>query len=77
MKWLRVLRTVLIIIAYLLMATLVIPPVFNRYFNKITPWVMGIPFLIFWIIFINIAIAFILLALWNIDKKLEGDDMDE
>lgn len=71
---LRTLRKLLIALAYTLMATLVIPPIFNSYFNKIKPWIFGMPFLIFWVVFINIVIAIILLALWNIDKKLDGGE---
>lgn len=74
MNGLRTLRKLLIALAYILMATLVIPPIFNSYFNKIEPWILGMPFLIFWVVFINIVIAIILLALWNIDKKLDGGE---
>ncbi|ERJ83928.1 hypothetical protein HMPREF1987_00751 [Peptostreptococcaceae bacterium oral taxon 113 str. W5053] len=74
MNGLRTLRKLLIALAYILMATLVIPPIFNSYFNKIEPWILGMPFLIFWVVFINIVIAIVLLALWNIDKKLDGGE---
>ena len=50
MNGLRTLRKLLIALAYILMATLVIPPIFNSYFNKIEPWILGMPFLIFWLL---------------------------
>ncbi|MDO5718986.1 MAG: hypothetical protein Q4P34_08375 [Tissierellia bacterium] len=71
MKFLKKIRTLLIIVAIAMVCTLIIPPVFNKFFNKIEPWIFGLPFLIFWIITINIVIALILLALWIIDNKLE------
>lgn len=72
MKKLRVIRTILISICFAFMLTLVIPPLFDAVFNKMDPWIMGMPFLVFYVLVVNIAIAIILTILWNIDKKIEG-----
>lgn len=77
MKKLRIIRTILICICFAFMATLVIPPLFDAVFNKLTPWIMGMPFLVFYVILVNLAIAIILTLLWNVDKKIEGGEKNE
>lgn len=77
MKKLHILRTILISICFALMLTLVIPPLFDAFFNKLDPWIMGMPFLVFYVLVVNIVIAIILTLLWNVDKKIEGGRKDE
>lgn len=56
-------------IVFLLMLTLIFPPIFNL-FNKVEPIILGLPFIIFWIFCINVMIAVILILLRINDKKL-------
>lgn len=62
----------LVILALLLIATLVIPPLFDGVFNRIEPWVCGMPFLIFWLVAVNIMVAVILFILWLMDRNQEA-----
>lgn len=62
-------KRILIGIVALLVLTLVFPPLFSL-FNRIEPWVMGVPFLVFWVFVINVVIAVILILLWKTDKAI-------
>lgn len=62
-------KRILIAIPGILMATLVVPPIF-KLVNKIEPWILGLPFFVFWIVVINITIATILIQLRKIDKQI-------
>lgn len=62
-------KRILIGIVAFLVLTLVFPPLFSV-FNRIEPWVMGVPFLVFWVFVINVVIAVILILLWKTDKAI-------
>lgn len=62
-------KKILIGIVACLLLTLVFPPLFGA-FNRIEPWILGMPFLVFWVFVINVAIATILLLLWKTDKAI-------
>ena len=62
-------KRILIGIVAFLVLTLVFPPLFSS-FNRIEPWVMGVPFLVFWVFVINVVIAVILILLWKTDKAI-------
>ena len=64
-------KRILIGIVALLVLTLVFPPLFSL-FNRIEPWVMGVPFLVFWVFVINVVIAVILILLWKTDKAIHA-----
>lgn len=61
-------RILYTIVAFLIL-TLVFPPLFSE-FNRIEPWIMGMPFLVFWVFVINVVIALILILLWRTDKAI-------
>lgn len=60
-----------IIFLCLLLSTLVIPPVF-QVFNRVSPWIFGIPFSVFWIFLICILMS-LTLIIWYIVENKRGD----
>lgn len=56
------------IICWLFMSTLVVPPIF-RLFNRIEPWVMGMPFVQFWVLFVILAISIVLIVWYKVEEK--------
>lgn len=61
-------RKVLYGIVALLLFSVIFPPLF-AVFNRIEPWVLGMPFLQFWLEVVGLGIAVSLLVLWRIDEK--------
>lgn len=58
-------------LAWAALSTIVFPPFF-RFFNRIDPWVMGLPFVQFWILFV-IFIVCCLLAIWYKVEEKRGE----
>lgn len=58
------------IVAFLIL-TLIFPPLFGE-FNRVEPWILGMPFLVFWVFVINVVIAVILIGLWKTDKAIHA-----
>lgn len=46
----------------------VMPPFF-QYVNRIEPTVLGLPFLLFWILFVGVAMSLGLMALYAIEVR--------
>lgn len=55
----------------LLMSTIVFPPFF-RFFNRIDPWIFGLPFVQFWILLIVLLVC-CLLGLWYKVEEKRGE----
>ncbi len=49
-------------------STVLFPPFF-RIVNQIEPWIFGTPFVIFWIMFLNVFGTVGLLILWFLESK--------
>lgn len=62
----RLARKVILSIMALLFITVLIPPIF-KIFNSIDPWVLGLPFMQFWIIFVSLACSVLLYLLCYIE----------
>lgn len=56
------------IIAWLFLGTLVFPPIF-KLINRIEPWIFGLPFVQFWLVFVIIAIAILLIIWYKVEEK--------
>ncbi|KQL43993.1 DUF3311 domain-containing protein [Brevibacillus choshinensis] len=56
------------IICWLLLSTLVVPPIF-RLFNRIEPWVLGMPFVQFWMLFVILVISILLIVWYKVEEK--------
>lgn len=56
---------------WLMLGTLVIPPVF-RIFNRIDPWVLGLPFVQFWVLLVILVISLTLIVWYKTEEK-RGD----
>ncbi|RJS59354.1 hypothetical protein CJ483_04105 [Bacillus sp. PK3_68] len=56
---------------WIVLSTLVVPPIF-KYFNRIEPWIFGLPFLQFWIICVCFLIS-ISLIVWYIVEDKRGE----
>lgn len=52
-------------------STLVFPPFF-KYFNRIDPWVLGLPFSQFWIIVVVILVSSSLIV-WYLVESIRGE----
>lgn len=52
----------------LIFSTLVFPPFF-AFFNRIEPWVLGLPFIQFWIIVAVILVSSSLIIWYKIEEK--------
>lgn len=57
-----------IIFNVLVFSTLVFPPFF-KYFNRIEPWVIGLPFIQFWIIMVVVLVSASLMIWYLIQHK--------
>ncbi|RNB79575.1 hypothetical protein EDM56_29060 [Brevibacillus fluminis] len=53
---------------WVMLGTLVFPPVF-RLINRIEPWVLGMPFVQFWIILVIVAISLALIVWYKTEEK--------
>ncbi|PLR81457.1 hypothetical protein CVD25_09415 [Bacillus canaveralius] len=51
----------------LMFSTLVFPPFF-KLFNKIEPWIFGLPFVQFWIIFVITVISLSFIVWYKIEE---------
>ena len=67
----KTIQKALILFACIMLGTLVFPPVFGGFVNRVEPWVCGMPFLIFWLVVVNISVASALILLWFVDRKQE------
>ena len=56
------------VLAFLALMALAQPPVVHRLVNRIEPWVLGLPFLYAWLLFVYVALIGVLL--WAHQRKL-------
>ena len=61
-------KGVLLGIIFLLFATVLIPPVFGL-FNRLDPWVLGMPFLQFWLLVVNFGSCVCLTIMWKLEEQ--------
>nr|WP_318246814.1 DUF3311 domain-containing protein [Bacillus norwichensis] len=50
------------------LSTIVFPPFF-RFFNRIDPWVIGLPFVQFWILLVVLAVCILLTIWYKVEEK--------
>lgn len=62
---------IFIIILCMLLSTIAFPPFF-KIFNRISPWILGIPFSAFWIFLVCILMSLTLIV-WFIIENKRGD----
>jgi len=53
---------------WVVLSTIVFPPFF-RFFNRIDPWVIGLPFVQFWILFVVLAVCILLTIWYKVEEK--------
>lgn len=57
-----------LILISLLFSTLLFPPIFNK-INKIEPWILGLPFVQFWVILVVVLVSVSLIVWYVIEDK--------
>lgn len=66
---------IFLLITGFILALIIHPSIFNWY-NRIEPWVFGLPFSTFWVIFWNLCICVTLIA-WYYTDSVKGElDVD-
>lgn len=50
--------------------SVIFPPFFSLV-NRIEPWVLGLPFLQFWLLLFGLGVSAAMLVLWKVDKMIE------
>ncbi len=75
LKCLKYLRYLMLFIIGFLFFSLIFPPLFSV-FNRIEPWVLGMPFLQFWLLVFSFGVSAAMLVLWKIDGILDREETD-
>jgi len=60
-------RVILLGIIVVLFATVLLPPVFGL-FNRVEPWILGMPFLQFWLLVVTFGSCIALTILWRMEE---------
>lgn len=60
-----------LILISLLFSTLLFPPIFNK-INKVEPWILGLPFVQFWIILVVVLVS-VCLIVWYVTEDRRGE----
>lgn len=56
------------IFCWLVLSTILVPPIF-KFFNRIEPWVMGLPFVQFWILTVIVLLSITFVVWYWIERK--------
>lgn len=51
-----------------ILSSIIFPPFFE-FFNRIDPWIMGLPFVQFWILFVVLAVSTMLMIWYKVEEK--------
>lgn len=63
------------IIQLSILSLMIFPPFF-KWANRVEPWVFGLPFITFWIIFLCLCMSFMMIAWYYVDSRKGYLDID-
>lgn len=72
----RLNHNVLFVIILCAIVSLMVVPVLFKWANRIEPWVLGLPFATFWIIFLCLCMSFTMIAWYYVDSIKGYVDID-
>jgi len=72
----RLNHNVLFVFILCAIVSLMVVPVFLKWANRIEPWVLGVPFVTFWIIFLCLCMSFTMIAWYYVDSIMGYVDID-
>lgn len=72
----KYLRYIMLFIIGFLFISMIFPPLFSV-FNRIEPWVLGMPFLQFWILVFGFGVSIAMLILWKIDGIIDKEEAEK
>lgn len=69
-------HTIFFLILLTFLIALIVHPFFFNWSNRIEPWVLGVPFVMFWLLFVSTLICLAMIA-WYITDSITGNlDLD-